>query len=296
MTPEQRQTRQAERDRILDLLEVEEQQERERERNEFLETHAKEIDQRKKASEAEAARFKAKKELQKKMGKALMQQMSEARDSEQKHQLDAEVGDLLTEQARRESRNRPKKKVSFANLPESPLVSPEQLRSPEWIKPQSALSLPMKNLVVERVPHTPPPAKAQFQTGQDGDSDDDSDFEPPSSSDDDDDDEVEDIEDEPYDIDEAAHQRQIAAEYYHLRTTIGSDAHAAMASHNQPEPNVDHSVRKNCAYYPMTMTESNPGSLLTPSSQTSDIPVQSGDACHGVQRQLSPNPTSRDRS
>ncbi|KAH8826940.1 hypothetical protein DL96DRAFT_1556125 [Flagelloscypha sp. PMI_526] len=231
LTPEQRAARRIEQNRILDILEEEERQERAQEHAKFLETHAQEIEQRKIASQAEASRLKAKKEMQKKMGKALMQQMAGAREQKEREEKEKQELDLAADQARRDASTKkgPRKKVSFANLPPESPATPVDA---PLFRLSTSQTLPMKDHVVERVkaPHTPPPAKAHFHGDGKPDSDDES--EPPSSEEES---TTEELADEDFDIDQAAHNREIAAAYYSQKDKIGLDTQATLDSRQPAE-------------------------------------------------------------
>ncbi|TDL27421.1 hypothetical protein BD410DRAFT_825103 [Rickenella mellea] len=249
------------RDRIFDVLAAEEEEqnrrdaEREhRERNEALE-------QRKEDAKHQSERLKAAREMQKRMGKALLRNMADAREREEKERAaEARAAEALSA---RPKTLKPKKSVSFADVPNedeersrNPLpkdlgdVSIASLRGGRRRAFMNKADSPMKRDVFERIPgssrvvpdNTPPL----------GDSDDDSDPEPPPDSDEDDhtgDDTGSDGEKgseehehseefelgDDFDMSNAHHQREIALEYHRLRGTIGEDAKAAMTSHSHTE-------------------------------------------------------------
>lgn len=107
--------RRAERDRILDALEEEERIQQERDDAEERERFAADLEKRKQAAEAEMEALKKAREMQKKMGKALLRNLAEARDREVKEKEALEVAE---KQAREERQKlKPKKSVTFADLP-----------------------------------------------------------------------------------------------------------------------------------------------------------------------------------
>ncbi|KAI0780643.1 hypothetical protein BD413DRAFT_498876 [Trametes elegans] len=190
LSPAEKARRRAERDRILDMLEEEEQIEQEKEEAEERERFQAELEKRKEAAKAEMDAVKTAREMHKKMGKALLQNMAAAREREEKKQRAQEE----TERQAREERRKlkPKKSVSFADLPPDHENQPwNSVPSTDWgdVAParlnggKSTLitrgqmdKLPMKMNVVERVPglkgglKSPPPP-----TSSHADSDDESD-------------------------------------------------------------------------------------------------------------------------
>ncbi|KAI8989717.1 hypothetical protein BD414DRAFT_438892 [Trametes punicea] len=188
LSPEERARRRAWRDRILDLLEEEEQKEEAKERERFK----AELEKRKQAAIAEMEEQKKARELQKKMGKALLQNMAAAREREEKERRAIEEAE---EQAREERRKlKPRKSVSFADLPpdheKQPAhsvdfadwrdVAPAKLnpRKSTPITREQTDKLPMKMNVVERTPacsrppkSPPPPALAQADSDDESVSD-----------------------------------------------------------------------------------------------------------------------------
>ncbi|KAF8891299.1 hypothetical protein BD779DRAFT_1468886 [Infundibulicybe gibba] len=182
-----------ERELILDTLEEEERAEAQKER-EALRAHTEEmLRARREAATAEKERLKAAREVQKKMGKALMRGLTEARQKEE--QAHAEVVAAEEKQEKRGGvQTTPTKKVAFADAPEEISLEREagaqaheavdsgdvvlaRLRSaqrPTLISNASLDRNPMKMQVVERVPGSQP-----FVDLNQGDSDDES--EPPTS-------------------------------------------------------------------------------------------------------------------
>jgi hypothetical protein len=233
--------------RILDMLEEEERIDEERHLARDREQRREELEQRRGNAKAELERVKMAKEMQKKMGKALLKNMADAREKEETEKARQEREDMEREEARKS--RKPRKSVSWAELPKL-----------ERSDDDAAVAnlpgrLPMRPYVVERFParsgaSSPPPPM--------GDSDDES--EPPSSvpSDSDtpsgipsvgipfptpehDQSDGSEDEDEPleshgsedgFDIDSMQHQREIALAYFEKRNTIGADAARAMSAHS----------------------------------------------------------------
>jgi len=249
LPPVERARSRAQVDRILDMLEEEERVEEGRHQAREREQRREELEQRQTNAEAELERVTAAKEMQKKMGKALLKNMADAREKVEKDKERQEREDMEKEEARRS--RKPRKCVSWAELP-------KQERSDDGAAvPNLPGKLPMRPYVVERFParsgaSSPPPPIPT------GDSDDES--EPPSSvpsdsdtpsgdpsdgipfpiPEDDQSDGSED-EDEPleshgsedgFDIDSMQHQREIALAYFEKRNTIGADAARAMSAHS----------------------------------------------------------------
>ena len=239
----------AQMDRILDMLEEEERIEDEQHQARDREQRREELEQLRANAKAESERVKVAKEMQKKMGKALLKNMADVREKEEKEKAHQEREDLEKEEARRA--RKPRKCVSWAELP-------KQERSGDDAAVLNLPGkLPMRSYVVERFPSRsgssspPPPIPTD-------DSDDES--EPPSPVPSDSDvlsgirsdgipfptpehaesDGSED-EDEPleshgsedgFDIDSMQHQREIALAYFEKRNTIGADAARAMSAHS----------------------------------------------------------------
>ncbi|THH16483.1 hypothetical protein EW146_g4160 [Bondarzewia mesenterica] len=242
----------AEMNRMLDLLEDEEN--REEEENERLE------EQRRK-EELENRKANARKELER--------NVFDARDREEKAKEEQLTLDMEQEAERK--RLKPKKSVSFADLPSEEDkessdtgfssvkastmwgdVVPGRLQATEQKQP-------MKFQVVERFPGPSKPQPLTSPPPPDRDSDDESDpgSSVPSDSDDgqivhsdhdsthdwkptesdDDDDDDEDLPEDPvledeFDFDTASHHREVALQYYEKRSTIGADAVRAMSAHS----------------------------------------------------------------
>lgn len=250
----ERERKRIERDRILDMLEQEE---------------ASELTQSNNPSQTEDAQskleqLKAAREMQKKMGKALLRNMAEARAKEDE-KLESEIHKDVPPGDQQKLTLKAKKSVSFAQLPtdetgepkdqllirekEAKLdwgdVAPARLRSDYKSKPLTKDQMnnqPMKLNVVERTPSTPPTSKEPVADSDDESvpgspvSDDETpvnrDDVPESNSEDDgDSEEAQSDGDEEFDLDDALHRREIALAYLEKRNVVGSDAAAALTSH-----------------------------------------------------------------
>ncbi|KAG2157456.1 hypothetical protein DEU56DRAFT_21229 [Suillus clintonianus] len=257
LSASEREQRRRKRDDILAKLEEEERLQLERDEEEEKEKRMEDIRKRKEAAKAEMERLRAAKEMQKKMGKALLRNLAEAREKEER-----ELKDLIEKESPKSESSKPKKTVTFAN-PSSPDessatgesqtagssinwgdISPARLRSSDRVPLRTRANTehhPMKMNVVERHPASYQPSEIQPE----GDSDD----EPLSttsethdeagnipnesytSSSDDDDESDEGLLEEEYDWDSAQHHREVALEYYKKRHAIGAEAAQAMTSH-----------------------------------------------------------------
>jgi len=248
LPPAERAHSRAQMGRILDMLEEEERIVDERHLARDREQRREELEQRRGNSKAESERVKTAKEMQKKMGKALLKNMANAREKEEMEKARQEREDMEREEARKS--HKPRKSVSWAELPKL------EKSDDDAAIPNLPGKLPMRPYVVERFParsgaSSPPPPPM-------GDSDDES--EPPSSvpSDSDtpsgipsvgipfptpehDQSDGSEDEDEPleshgsedgFDIDSMQHQREIALAYFEKRNTIGTDAARAMSAHS----------------------------------------------------------------
>ncbi len=259
LSPGELEVRKRERDRILDMLETEEESLERKTKEVATERRREALQNMKEVSREGVKDFAQTREMQKKMGKALLRNMAEAREKEAKEKVEREAEDLKKEKAK--AKKGPQKTVTFAE-PEKeedeeeaaePMhkwgdVAQGRLTSakrPTLLSKLNDSTLPMKMSVVERAPgqSNPPPEPPQILA----DSDDES--EPPlseggSSSDNpsDGDEEVE----EGFDMDYALHQREIALEYHKKRQTIGRDVSLAMRSHTHEE---DEDVRQILSCY-----------------------------------------------
>ena len=258
----EREKRRVERDRILDMLENEE---------------ASETTQSKSSSHNEDAQskveqLKAAREMQKKMGKALLRNMAEARAKEEE-KLRSEAPFPSSSVDDKTKIRKVKKSVSFAQLPtdgtgepkdrtlirekEAKIdwgdVAPARLRSDNKNKPMTKAqmnSLPMKLDVVERTPSAPSLFKDPMVAAVDSDdesipgspaSDDETTLDDAvgtrtvpelDSEDEESDDEIPSDEGEAFDLDDALHHREVALAYYEKRNVVGSDAATALTSHS----------------------------------------------------------------
>ncbi|KAG6832059.1 hypothetical protein H0H92_005481 [Tricholoma furcatifolium] len=233
-----------ERDALLDQLEEEERLEEKKEGQAEIEKKQESLQKLKEIAAKEKENMKAAKEMHKKMGRMLLQNLAKERAEEQ-----ARVNDALSSSAKRDSNGKKNKKtVTFAEPSDDDQdlshnarpamdwgdITPARLR-PTGRTPLSLSSdtLPMKMTVVERIPAAPPKPIVDHEP----DSDDESEPEIPSE-----DHETEDADgmdsdlleedEEGYDMDFAQHQREIALEYYEKRDKIGAAALAAMTAHS----------------------------------------------------------------
>ena len=236
------------RNRILDLLEEEESRAEKTEKQRELENEEENLRKRKEEAAREKDKIREARELQKKMGRALLQNMGKAREKEEKER---EAQRLLDEEAdRRRSPSIKKKTVAFAeavdqvkNAEADPVqegwgdVIPARLghnNRPTLMSQNLLDNLPMKSSVVERIPggrrsfpKSPRPTQQTF------DSDDESEPEADSGPETEaglDDEPV--LEQDEVDFDLAQHQREIAMEYFKKRSTLGGEAAAAMMNHS----------------------------------------------------------------
>ncbi|KAK1234962.1 hypothetical protein PQX77_001826 [Marasmius sp. AFHP31] len=234
-----------ERDHILDLLEQEEEEEqRKTDERERLERQAA-LEKRKEASRGELDKLKMVKETHKKMGKALMRSMAEARET-QEVKAKEEIASVEAVQKAVTSNGTKKKTVTFADA-ESPSTSSNG-RSMNWgdvakgkLRSVTKPDLPsngserlMKKNVVERFPGSGQPSTQPAPQEREADSDDES--EP--DIEDDDSDADQDLEEDEFDLDYALHQREIALAYQEKREKIGEEATIALTSHTH-DPDED---------------------------------------------------------
>ncbi|KDQ60919.1 hypothetical protein JAAARDRAFT_67344 [Jaapia argillacea MUCL 33604] len=268
--PAERERRRIERDRLLDLLEEEERAEQVTLDERARESQKAEVEKRKEAARKEMDRLKTAKEMQKKMGKALLRNMSEAKAREEAEKQRQLREDLEAEEQKRREASKPRKSVSFAELSDvddseavappsphpnslegeavTPTISRRSVRG-EMPTQDEIEGHPMKINIVERFPVAArPPTPIARPSAKDKDSDDESNPDSPPVSDDEDmrfadknqSDEDEESDDEPvledeYDLDSALHQREVALEYFKKRVSIGAEVKRAMASHTHDE-------------------------------------------------------------
>ncbi|KAH9843177.1 uncharacterized protein C8Q71DRAFT_736247 [Rhodofomes roseus] len=270
LSPAEKARRKAERERILDLLEDEEHIEQEREETAERERWRAELENRKAAAKTELESLRKARELQKKMGKALLRNVIETQEN-------AEKGAELEAKERKVGKS--KKAVSFADAPgeRTSNEATSEDESKQWgdialdrlRKGKTSLltraqmnNQPMKMDVVERHPggaQAEPPAQREPDSDDesvpgspvpadsdegdvirsDVDSDEQTGHEPLSDSDATD---VEQMSDdgEPViwqdeDFDYAQHQREVVLAYYEKRATIGMQAYSAMRAHSHDE-------------------------------------------------------------
>lgn len=238
-----------------------------------------ELEKRREAAKDDMEKLKQARELQKKMGRALIRSVVESRDRAEQEKAEQEEQDRLAAAHRP---LKPKKSVSFAetspeeiNPPGADVkgkgvdwgdVAPGTLRKPESSATQRDRPV-MKMNVVERTPSGalrspgPPPRDSDDESepedygdvgSNDGDSDRDHHFDidddthpPQSGSDDSGDDHIADEEPSEWndeDFDTARHQREVALEYYEKRKTIGADVMSAMRAHTHGEDEWDQPV------------------------------------------------------
>jgi hypothetical protein len=259
--------------RILDYLEEEERQEELKEKQREFHERSDMLQQRKLQEAEEKANIKATKELQKKMGRALLQNIGKAKEKERQEREAQRLQDEAADKGRSPSLK--KKTVAFVDAmdsSENDPVDPEPSEaSPDWgdvtlarlraskrptLLSQSLLDRhPMKMSVVERFPSGPstlPPNSPRPQK-KFADSDDDSDLAPESDSsdtaaEDEDDSESIVVEQDEVDLDFAQHQRQIALEYHEKRSKFGQEAAEAIMN---PSYTDDAPLVKKQHYFPL---------------------------------------------
>lgn len=239
------------RNKILDALEEEERQAEQDERE--RESIEKEENTHKRREEAakERERLQQARELQKKMGRALLQDVGKAKQKEEQEKEAQRLRDQEEDQ-KRKSPSVKKKTVAFVGIPgRSDDTKHEQSNPMDWgditparLQPSKRRTLmspslldkhPMKMSVVERVPGgqpTIPKSPPPFSRQNAPDSDDESNPEDTSEcSESDISDEEPILETDEVDYDFAQHQREIALQYYKKRNTIGQEAAKATMNH-----------------------------------------------------------------
>ncbi|KAH9070957.1 hypothetical protein EDB83DRAFT_2365537 [Lactarius deliciosus] len=251
LPPAQRARNKAQMNRLLDMLEEEERLEEERSEARDRRQRREELEQRKANAKAELERLKSLKDMQKKMGKALLRNMADAREKEEQEAALRVKEDLELEETRRS--RKPRKSVSWAELPKSEKPSAGFDEDDTWEAGPSPKQ-PMRPDVVERFPtrpisaSSPPPPTADSDDESNPpspvpvDSDEGDELQPPLSDDTGDGDEDEPAEghasEDEFDIDAVQHQREIALAYFEKRNKIGADAARALSAHSH-EPNDD---------------------------------------------------------
>ncbi|KAI0082830.1 hypothetical protein K474DRAFT_1767595 [Panus rudis PR-1116 ss-1] len=264
LSPAEKARRKAERERILDLLEEEERVQQAREQAAIRERLKVEMEKRKEAGKAELERLKKARDLQKKMGRALVRSVVHAPEDDKK---EATTSQELKDQST-DGTSKTKKSVTFADDADDASKEAKDSSSGDTSTPKSSGKtplqiksdkMPMKMEVVERMPAgKQPPPRAVPETLPKTEHKDKpviDDENSPSkredktvgkekypwvdadSSDDeaDDRDGDEDVRWEEDDLDFAQHQREIALAYYEKRATIGSQASSAMRAHTHDE-------------------------------------------------------------
>ncbi|TFY77194.1 hypothetical protein EWM64_g6819 [Hericium alpestre] len=267
LSPQEKAQQRVQMERILDLLEAEEQGELARKEKLEHQRMKEEYEQRKSNTRKKLERLKAAKDMQKKMGKALLRNLSDAREREEKEREEKEKEEQLKRDLEAEAsrkQKKPTKKVSFAELPhegkedKAPTAGPSK-RCPRGGDASGRLhaqeqKATMKIDVVERflrpmktkVMSPPPPGDESDDNVQlglpvpvDSDegeaivSDHDSEHIPTSDSDDEEPRSLDKpVVDEEFDFDTAQHHREIVLEYFKKRDSIGIDAARVMSAHS----------------------------------------------------------------
>lgn len=241
-----RQRLRQQRERILDLLEEEERQEQLREEQKERQEHEEIVRKRKAEAENGKARLIKAKELQKKMGRALLRNMAPSKEQENQKGVARVQGE---EDAQTRNPSSPKKKtVNFADSHDdsSPTtssvdaswgdVTAARLRSANrptlMSQAESDKHTPMKRSVVERLPVGPRTLPKPAIKVEERDSDDESEGDASDNGDGAQSDQESILEEDDFDFDFAQHQREIALEYHRKRTTIGEETAAAMRNHS----------------------------------------------------------------
>jgi hypothetical protein len=258
LSAEQLDARRKRMDRMFDLLEEEEAQE---EANARAKEEAEAMRQSA-SSGNEQARLKAQREMQKKMGKALIANLAVAREKEAQVKADEEAiwkedeDRRLKAQASNSSFHRkPRKSVSWAELPKGHtgtskdrrISSPRDSKAPAKSGDVSlgtlqSTSTTMKHHIVERVPPSHVPDSDDESEPEHSDSDEEN-RPPPSDADteatlsgsesDDDPDYKPDfqvLDDDDVDFDSARHQREVVMEYYAKQGTVGAEIMKKMST------------------------------------------------------------------
>lgn len=123
------------------MLEVEESAEEARASLQAEQARKREIEARKENAKKDLERLKKAKEMQRKMGKALIRNVEEARERERKEKEERDREDERVERERKEGKPQgPKKKVSFAEMPTVHIKSPDTPQGTESTAPQDGSS------------------------------------------------------------------------------------------------------------------------------------------------------------
>lgn len=220
MSPAEKDLRRKERDRILAELELEEMLQ-------DTETRISEdqtMQARRDLAKQELERIMKERELSRKMGKALLRNMADARELKEKEMLAS--SSTLAPSTSKEPTLGSKKSVTF-DIPPTPTDStgaPMKFKVVERV-PMRPVEAPRLNLgppdsddeTDEEEVHTKPPHRASLESNPDPDSDSDT--------------VNEDLEmEEETDFDAANHQREIAMAYYKQRSRINARARDAVAN------------------------------------------------------------------
>ena len=242
------------RDRILDILE------REEAREAGTKYELERLRQAEEAAKMDAASKAAAREMQKKMGKALVKNLVAQRERDEKEKKktlekeDTAAATRVSGQNGDSTCRKPKKSVSFANVPEVDEGKPKPKPPVAWgdvsvaklksgipkaeLKTEVLTRQPMKMEVVERVPgqeQKSSPERDSDDESNPGDNAEDEEYTPSLDADFDGSDESteegDDSEEEEYDLSQASVQREVALEYIRLRESVGAEAARAMTSH-----------------------------------------------------------------
>ncbi len=242
LSDEARTRLQVKRNQVLDLLEDEEKQEEVSRKH--REAEEREAMTRKKKEEKDVEGLKEVREIQKKMGRALLLNVSKAREKERQEKEEQQLRDEEVEKDRKRSPAVKKKSVAFAEhtehieVPEADVdsanvdwgdVTPGRLmqRKRPTLLSQALLDMhPMKMNVVERQPAGQAISGTISQSTEGVDSDDDSDIELGSDSTESEEEPT--LETDVVDFDTAQHQREVVLEYYTKRNTIRRGAAQTM--------------------------------------------------------------------
>ncbi|KAJ2934918.1 hypothetical protein H1R20_g2193, partial [Candolleomyces eurysporus] len=247
------------RNRILDALEQEEHQEEQKQRHTEKEQLSEAVRQQKEAAANEKERLQRAKEMQKKMGKALLLNMAESKQQEEKAKEEQRIRDEQEEARRRSASPFKKKNVTFSDSPQlfSPVkedqawgdVSPgriQPMKRPNLLSEKVADNQTMKMNVVERRPAGIANLLKPPEPQKDSDDESETDVEensfislanlrrhsppPPSPPSSDNEQESDNELEEEVDFDQATLQRQVELEYHRKRGTIGQDAASLIQS------------------------------------------------------------------
>lgn len=266
LTEQERVALRAKTNRLLDVLEAEEEQEAVKADELEIQRQKNELAKRKEDAKSEKERKLAAREMQKRMGKALLRNLAEQRQKEEIQKASEELRPPEKGSQNGDDSKKPQKRVSFANVGDIKENEPKPKPKPSlaWgdvsvgslkgdlsrvrLRATDIARQPLKLDVVERVPGSEGLVAPAIR-----DSDDESDQDV-QGTEEEADDEVsvlnsgaymqsdsdssdsagssndKDEEDE-FDFSQARLQREIALEYLKMRGTIGAEAYQAMSSH-----------------------------------------------------------------